>query len=227
MPTKLRAQRGTIVGTIFAAAVLCLLVPILAQATSISSVPCPAGQVCISNQAGVATTNGSGSSQTFSLTGATVTVIGSMIQPPGSTLNFTTGTFLQGNLGSHATFNGGGSFVVNGVYAGFSGTIFNGSFSGPVNWDLIGICNKNVSCSYNLTGTISGIWYNGEMLNGVTTQLFFKTTKGAYTGGPITAEIGSTFVVTPEPNSLAFMGTGLLGMGLVVRRKVKGSRKES
>jgi hypothetical protein len=223
MLINLRAQP---VRNVLIAAVLGLLVPTLAQATSIQIVNCNPGQVCISNQGGAAGTSGSGASTTFSLSGATVTVIGNMIQPPGSTLDFSTGTIFSGSIGSHATFNGGGTFVVNGTFAGFSGTIFTGSFSGLLSWDVVGICNANVSCTYNLTGTVNGTWYNGESLNGVTTQLFFKTKKGAYTGGTITPELGSTFIVTPEPSSLAFMGTGLLGMGLIVRRKVRGSSNE-
>ena len=55
----------------------------LAQANSIPLVNCNPGQVCIQNQGGSATTNGTGTSRTFSLSGATVTVIGSMIQPAG------------------------------------------------------------------------------------------------------------------------------------------------
>ena len=222
MPTRLRAQRGAIVRNILVAAVLSLLLPTLAQADSIPLLNCSPGQVCIQNQGGSATTNGTGTSRTFSLSGATVTVIGNVIQPAGSTLNFTTGNFATGSLGQGGTFNGGGSFVVNGSYAGFTGAVFSGTFSGPVTWQVVGICTKAVPCTYNLVGAVTGTWYNGETLFGATTQLFFKTTKGPYSGGPITAEDGSTFVVTPEPSSLAFMGTGLLGMGLVMRRKIRG-----
>jgi len=83
MSTKLRAQWGTIVRNILVAAVLSLLPPTMAQANSIPLVNCNPGQVCIQNQGGSATTNGTGTSRTFSLSGATVTVIGSMIQPAG------------------------------------------------------------------------------------------------------------------------------------------------
>lgn len=221
MLTRLRFQLEAARRTVLLTALLGLLMPILAQANSVPVTNCSVtNQICIQNQGGSATTN---LDTSFSLSGATVTVIGNVIQPPGSTLNFTTGTFASGSLGTGGTFNGGGSFVVTGSFAGSTGVIFNGTFSGPVTWSVVGVCTAAVACTYDLSGSVSGTWYNGEQVFGVTTQLFFKTKKGPYTGGPITPEDGSTFVVTPEPSSLAFMGTGLLGVGLIVRRKIMKS----
>jgi hypothetical protein len=218
MLVRLRIQREVTWGNALLAAMLGLFMPILAQANSVPLTNCsPTNQICIQNQGGSATTN---LDTSFSLSGSTVSVIGNVVQPPGSTLNFTTGTFASGSLGAGGTFNAGGSFVVTGNFAGFSGVIFNGTFSGPVTWSVVGVCTKAVACTYDLSGPVSGTWYNGEQVFGATTQLFFKTTKGPYTGGPITPEAGSTFIVTPEPGSLAFMGTGLLGIGLIVRRKI-------
>jgi len=220
MPRRLRFYSGPAAMYVLAAAMLILLVPVLAQANSIPPAVCPPDTICVQNSGGTAGTSGGGSGNSFSLSNATVTEIGNVFQ--NGTLNFSTGTFITGSgtLAAGGMFNGGGSFVVTGTFAGFTGIIFNGSFSGPVSWILDG-CNKSGSCFYTLTGVVSGTWYNGEQVSGVTTQLFFKTTKGRYTGGSIQSEDGSTFVVTPEPTTMGLMGTGLLGMGFLVRSKTR------
>src|SRR5882724_5776105 len=92
------------------AAVLALLVPIMAQANSISTpgIPCSPGTICIANQNGTATGSVAGG---LSLSGADVTQIGMFTYGPGvSTLNFTTGSFItgSGSLANGGQFNGGG-----------------------------------------------------------------------------------------------------------------------
>ena len=52
------------------------------------------------------------------------------------------------------------------------------------------------------------------------TQLIFHS-KSLYKGGPISLSSGTTGLVVPEQASIGLMGTGLVAIGLLVRRKVK------
>src|ERR1700730_13066580 len=72
-----------------------------------------------------------------------------------------TGALSGGSLQMGGTFNAGGSFVIssNGASGLPSGTLFNGSFTGPVSWTLVTLSNG--THSYTLTGAVSGTWYNG------------------------------------------------------------------
>jgi hypothetical protein len=143
-------------------------------------------------------------------------------------LNFQTGNFIasSGSLATGGMFAGGGSFTI--VEQGM-GVIFTGSFSGNVQWIFDGVSAQTGQYSYTLTGPISGM-YNGQFVSGATTQLNFTTGSSPYTGGFGTASIkdtggSTTFPATvPEPGSLGLMGTGLLGIAAVLKRKLKSSR---
>ena len=79
MLTRLRFQLEAARRTVLLTALLGLLMPILAQANSVPVTNCSVtNQICIQNQGGSATTN---LDTSFSLSGATVTVIGNVIQP--------------------------------------------------------------------------------------------------------------------------------------------------
>ncbi len=226
MSLKFRAQ--LVVQRILAASAL-LFVSMMAHADS---------TITIFNIDGQAGTSAAGVNGPFSLTNSEVSSIGIFGQGPGSSLTFTTGAFLGGSLTGTAAAEGqigswdfaGSNFVVTGSWNGFTGNVFNGAFTGVISWIDNGCTGAaaHETCHYILSGPITGTWANGTRVTGETTQILFTFTGkalctgcGNYNGGKIEDAGGSTAITTPEPNSLGFMGAGLLGLGLVVRRKIR------
>jgi len=134
-------------------------------------------------------------------------------------VSFTTGALTSGSLQMGGTFGGGGSFTItgNGLDGLPSGTLFSGTFSGPVTWTLVTLANG--THNYTLTGTLSGTLV-GVATQGVTVQLTINTGKGFFNGSAIISS-GNTSATVPEPGSLSLMGTGLIGLAGMVRRKLK------
>jgi hypothetical protein len=137
-------------------------------------------------------------------------------------VSFTTGALTSGSLEMGGTFAAGGTFVItgNGSQGIPNGVIFNGTFTGPVTWTMVTLANG--THDYVMTGAVSGSWYNGGTVYGVTTQLTVNTGKGFF-DCPTKISSGDTNVTTvPEPGTLGLMGTGLLGLAGVLHRKLKG-----
>jgi hypothetical protein len=135
------------------------------------------------------------------------------------TMAFTTGTLLS-TVGNVQTFNSGGSFVItgNGTDGLPNGIIFSGTFSGDAtlktinsNTTTTGIY-QTLSCLQKDGCSLTGTWYNGKTVNGN----FFLTTNGG-----LAASAGFNAPTVPEPSTLGLLGTGLLGLGALVRRKMK------
>jgi hypothetical protein len=98
------------------------------------------------------------------------------------------------------------------------GTLFSGSFDGPVTWSLVTLANG--THNYTLMGSISGSWEGKGTVYGATTQLTINTGAGFFNGSTSIAS-GDTNIVVPEPGSLTLIGTGLVGLAGILKRKLK------
>lgn len=135
-------------------------------------------------------------------------------------VSFTTGALTSGSLQMGGTFAAGGTFAItgNGSNGIPNGTLFTGTFSGPVTWQLVTLANG--THNYILTGTLTGTTGTGFSTNGVTVQLTINTGKGFFNGST-TISSGDTNIVVPEPGTLTLLGTGLISLAGAVRRKLK------
>src|SRR5246127_1799176 len=100
------------------------------------------------------------SSSGLSLSGSTLIAVnglngGGLITGNLGTLTFSTGALTSGSLQNGGTFAAGGSFSVvgNGSNGIPNGTLFSGTFSGPVTWQLVTLANG--THNYILTGVLT------------------------------------------------------------------------
>ena len=197
--------------TLLLCALACLMIPAASFADT---------SVDFSNNGGTL----AGSSTGLTLSGSTLVAIIENGTPKVTgdlgTVTFSTGALTSGSLTMGGTFAAGGSFTVtgNGTNGVPNGTLFSGSFSGPVTWALVNLSNG--THTYTLTGTLTGT-AEGASVAGVTVQLTIDTGKNPFNGSTMISGGDTTIVGSvPEPSTVMMLGTGLLGLGGMIRRKL-------
>jgi hypothetical protein len=155
-------------------------------------------------------------------TGSQLKQFNGVVAAPGHSLgsvSFSTGALIGGSILTGGTFSDvGSSFVVigKGPQVPHKGTIFSGAFVGPVSWTLVS--QSGQSLTYTLSGTIQGTLWNGRFVTGTTTQTSVST-NGQIALGIGHIRVGNTGIMTPEPGTLGLLGTGLVAIAGMLRRK--------
>ncbi|MGA8618475.1 MAG: PEP-CTERM sorting domain-containing protein [Candidatus Sulfotelmatobacter sp.] len=184
-----------------------------------------AGSVDFGNSGGTL----AGSSAGLSLSGSVLNLVGGLgnglcsIALPCGSVSFTTGALTSGNVSTGAVFGPGGTFVImsNGNGGLPPGVIFSGTFTSNTTWTPNGTVGVDGSIFYGLFGKVSGTWFNGATVSGSTFQMTVNAGKDGFTGSVGVAS-GDTFITTtPEPGTLGLLGTGLVGLAGIVRKKLK------
>ncbi len=189
-------------------ALLALAVPVASFATTMD----------FTNHSGTLT----GSMAGLTLSGSTLIGVHDGVDLSGTlgTVGFSTGSYIS-TVGDTSTFNGGGSFMIagNGTDGLPNGTIFSGSFNGPVQLINEGMTSDGGTL-YEVKGSLTGT-LNGVAATGLTFQDYVFTGTNGWMGTSVLGS-GDTFITpTPEPGTLGLLGTGLVGLAGIVRKKLK------
>jgi hypothetical protein len=137
-------------------------------------------------------------------------------------VNFWTGAFIgsSGSIWTGGEFSSLGSgFTITsaGKYGQPRGVIFQGMFTGPIDWTMLAA--NNYFHEYQLTGTIEGMLWTGRTVSGTTTQTIYTYWNQEKVDHKGNINLGVTHLATPEPGTLGLLGTGLIAIGGYLRHK--------